>query len=215
MYRYILTALFSIIVLTTVSIAQMETVPEKKAGTIRIGIVSPMAEMGRDFEFADTPLAVRNTLQVALADEKVETIFLESALPDKEARLKKCDYVFSSKVMRKKGGGGFGGLGGLGMLAGAAGMISGVGLAGAIAGAAASTAVTAASMSGGFKSKDEITYEYSLRTPDGSFLIPVTTSKQKAKKNGDDVLTPQIAAAANAVLAKVADQQVAAAKPGN
>ncbi|HVQ55576.1 MAG TPA: hypothetical protein VMS29_02380, partial [Pyrinomonadaceae bacterium] len=30
----------------------------KKEGVIRIGIVSPLAEMGNDFSFADTPMAV-------------------------------------------------------------------------------------------------------------------------------------------------------------
>ena len=184
------------------SFSQIESVPEKKPGVIRIGIVSPMADMGKDFSFADTPMAVRNTLQVALADENVETVFIESALPEKEAKLKKCDYVFYSRVLRKKGGGGmFGAM--APMLAGAAGMIPGVGIAGAVAGAAASTVITATTVSGGFKSKDEVTYEYRLMSTDGSAIIPVTSTKQKAKKSGEDVLSPQIAAAANAVLEKI------------
>lgn len=203
MFRSTIAAIAVVIIFPLILAAQAEPVPEKKPGMIRIGIVSPLAEMGKDFDFADTPLAVRNTLQVALTEEKVETVFLESALPEKEAKLKKCDYVFHSKVVRKKGGGGLGGLGGLGMLAGAAGMIPGVGIAGAIAGAAASTAITAASMSGGFKSKDEVTYEYRLNAVDGTVVIPATATKVKAKKNGEDVLTPQIAKAAEVTLAKV------------
>ena len=208
MYRSFINAIAIIALFATASVAQTMTMPsmsapEKKEGMTWIGIVSPLADMGKDFNFADTPLAVRNTLEVALADEKVETIFLESALPEKEAKMKKCDYVFYSKVIRKKGGGGFGGLGSMGMLAGAAGMIPGVGLAGAIAGAAASTAISAASMSGGFKSKDEVSYEYRLSAADGTAIIPVTLTKQKAKKNGDDVLTPQISAAATAVLENI------------
>ena len=94
--------------------------PDKKPGVIRIGVSSPVAEMGKDFNFADAPMAIRNTLEVALTDDNVEVIFLESALPEKEAKLKKCDYIFISKVTRKKGGGGFGGMG---MLGGMAGMI--------------------------------------------------------------------------------------------
>ncbi|QYO64401.1 hypothetical protein [Leptolyngbya sp. 7M] len=174
---------------------------EKKAGVIRIGVSSPVAEMGKDFSFADTPMAVRNTLQVALTEENVEVVFLESALPEKEAKLKKCDFIFISKVTRKKGGGG---MGGLGMLGGMAGMIPGVGgIAGAVAATAASTAISVASMSGGFKSKDEVTFEYRLTAADGSPIIPATMSKQKAKKDGEDVLTPQIAAAAEATLKKI------------
>lgn len=179
---------------------------EKKAGTLRIGIVSPMAEMGKDFSFADTPMAVRNTLEVALAEDHIETIFLESALPEKEAKLKKCDYIFFSKVTRKKGGGGmFGSM--APMLAGAAGMIPGVGMAGAIAGAAASTAISAASMSGGFKSKDEVGFEYRVAALDGTVIVPTTVTKQKAKKDGEDVLTPQIANAAKTTLEKIVKPQ--------
>ena len=96
----------------------MGRVPEKKPGTIRVGISMPVAEMGKDFTFADTPMAVMNTLQVALTDDNVETIFLQSALPEREAKQNKCDYVFISKVTRKKGGGGFGGLGMLGGMRG-------------------------------------------------------------------------------------------------
>ncbi len=187
----------------SVAIPQDPVKQEKKPGVIRIGIVAPMAEMGKDFSYADTPLAVRNTLEVALAGDNIETVFLESALPEKEAKLKKCDYVFYSKVTRKKGGGGFGGLGQLGGLAGMAGMIPGAGIAGAVAGAAASTAISVASVSGGFKSKDEVSYEYRLSAVDGTAIIPATVTKQKAKKNGDDVLTPQISAAADLVLAKL------------
>lgn len=175
---------------------------EKKPGVVRIGVSSPIAEMGKDFDFTEAPLAVRNTLEVALKEDDVEVVFLESTLPEKEARLKKCDYVFYSKVTRKKGGG-FGGLGGLGMLAGAAGMIPGAGIAGAVAGSAASTAISTAAMSGGFKSKDEVSFEYRLVAADGAVLIPATATKVKAKKNGEDVLTPQISKAAEATLSKI------------
>lgn len=180
---------------------------EKKPGVIRIGIVSPIAEMGKDFSYADTPIATRNTLEVALADDKIETIFLESALPEKEAKLKKCDFIFFSKVTRKKGGGGFGGMMGLGMLAGAAGMIPGAGIAGAVAASAASTAISVASMSGGFKSKDEVGFEYRVQAVDGTIIIPATATKLKAKKDGEDVLTPQISQAATATLEKIAKPQ--------
>lgn len=174
---------------------------QKRAGVIRIGVSQPLTEMGKDFSFADTPTAVRNTLQVALTEENVEVVFLESALPEKEAKLKKCDYIFYSKVTRKKGGGG---MGGLGMLGGMAGMIPGVGgIAGAVAATAASTAISVASMSGGFKSKDEVGFEYRMIAVDGTVMIPATATKQKAKKDGEDVLTPQIAAAAEASLKKI------------
>lgn len=173
----------------------------KKPGVVRIGIANPGADMGKDFSMEDTPLAIRNTLSVALTDEKVETVFLESALPDKEAKQKDCDYIFYSKVTRKKGGGGmFGSM--LPMLgAVGAGMIPGVG--GIIGSVAASTILTATTISGGFKSKDEVGFEYSFTTVSGTSIIATTTSKLKAKKDGEDVLTPQIRQAAEAVSAKL------------
>ena len=190
--------------------AQVEMgVPDKKPGAIRIGIVSPVAEMGKDFSYSDTPLAVRNTLEVALKEDNVETVFLESALPEKEAKLKKCDYIFFSKVTRKKGGGGFGGLMAAGMLAGAAGMIPGAGMIGAVAGSAAANAISVASMSGGFKSKDNVTFEYRVTALDGTAVIPPTVTNQKAKTNGEDVLSPQIAKAAELTMQKIAPKPAA------
>lgn len=173
----------------------------KKPGSIRLGIAAPTAEMGNDFDAGNTPMAVRNTLAVALKNDNVETVILDSGLPEQEAKQKECNYIFYSKVTRKKGGGGF--FGSMGpMLAGAAaGMIPGVG--GVVASVATSTVMTASAISGGFKSKDEIGFEYRVMGLDGTALIPANGTKQKAKKNGEDVLTPQIQQAATATLAKV------------
>ena len=180
----------------------------KKPGVIRIGISAPAAEMGNDFDFSDAPTAVMNTLQVALTEEKVETMFLRSALPEKEAKQLQCDFVFVSKVSRKKGGGGmFGSM--MPMLAGiGAGMIPGVG--GIVGSIAASTVITATTMSGGFKSKDEVTFEYRVVAIDGTVVIPSTVSKQKAKKDGEDVLTPLIAQAAKRTLEQINPPQTPA-----
>ena len=178
----------------------------KKEGMTRIGIASPTTDMGKDFTMEDAPLAVRNTLQVALTDDKVETVFLDSTMPDREGKQKQCDYIFYSKVTRKKGGGGmFGSM--APMLAGVgAGMIPGVG--GIVGSIAASTIITATTMSGGFKSKDEVAFEYRVDRVDGSPVIPITAGKLKAKKDGEDVLTPQIRQATMATLEKIAKPPV-------
>lgn len=179
------------------------TLSPKKAGVLRIGIAPPTAEMGKDFQGDDPAVAVRNTIAVALRTERVETVFLESGLLEQEAKQKDCDYIFYSKVGRKKGGGGF--LKSIApMVAGAAaGMIPG---AGGIVGAAASTAISTATMAGGFKSKDEISFEYKLAGPGGTSLLAPPATKQKAKKDGEDVLTPQIQQAAAAALAEISKQ---------
>lgn len=173
---------------------------QKRTGTIRIGIARPAAEMGKDFNGGDSTEAVSNTLAVALSNPSIETVELETGLPEQEARQKKCDYVIYSKVTRKKGGGMFGSM--APMLAGAAaGMIPGVG--GIVASVATSTVMTAATISGGFKSKDEVSFEYRVASADGSIFLPSTTTKQKVKKDGEDVLSPQIAAAGQAFLNKL------------
>lgn len=180
-------------------------IESKKAGVIRIGIANPATDMGKGFESTDSGGAVRNTLAVALKADNTEIVMLDSTLPEQEAKQKGCDYVFHSKVTRKKGGGGmFGSMGP--MLAGAAaGMIPGVG--GIIASVATSGVITATTIAGGFKSKDEVGFEYRLTSTDGTALIAPTTSKLKAKKDGDDVLTPQIQTAATAVLGQVSKSQ--------
>jgi hypothetical protein len=89
-----------------------------------------------------------------------------------------------------------------------AGMIPGVG--GIVGSIAASTVLTATTMSGGFKSKDEVTFEYRVVGVDGAVIIPPTVSKQKAKKDGEDVLTPQIALAAKTTLEKIQPQSAPA-----
>ncbi len=82
----------------------------------------------------------------------------------------------------------------------AGGLIPGVG---GIIGGMAGSAVGTATLAGGFKSKDEITFEYYLTAPDGKERLPKTTSKQKAKKDGEDVLTPQLRTAALTVIQEV------------
>lgn len=178
----------------------------KRSGVIRIGIAQPNVDMGNDFqsEVQDPATAVRNTLAAALKTETVETVYLETGLAEQEAKQNDCDYVLYSSVKRKKGGGGMFGMMGPMLVGAAAGMIPGVG--GMIGGIAASTVITATTMSGGFKSKDEVTFEYRVVSPDGAVIVAPTTSKLKAKKNGEDVLTPQIAGAATAVLGKVTKQ---------
>jgi hypothetical protein len=71
------------------------------------------------------------------------------------------------------------------------------------ASAAASAASTAArSFAGNVKSKDEITLEYRLETGDGTVVVK-NAGKAKAESDGQDLLTPLIERAAEAVAAAV------------
>ena len=69
------------------------------------------------------------------------------------------------------------------------------------ASAAASAASTAArSFAGNVKSKDEITLDYRLETGDGTIVVK-NAGKAKAESDGQDLLTPLIERAAEAVAA--------------
>jgi hypothetical protein len=191
-----------------VSAPQTAPAPEVLGnGGTCIALATPITDMGSDFDpGADAGSGVRNTLAVALKTGSVETINLETPLAQQEAAQKGCGYVLHSKVTRKKGGGGMFGMMGPMLAGAAAGMIPGVG--GIVASVATSTVITATTVSGGFKSKDEISFEYRLTDSKGTELIPLTKTKMKAKKNGDDVLTPQLQQAAEATLQKISQKPI-------
>jgi hypothetical protein len=128
-----------------------------------------------------------------------------------EAKLASCPYLLltSLKHHRKSGGGGL-----LGRMAGGAvqhGASAVVGSAGstagrAAAGAAASAANAAASdLATASRSDDELTLKYRLETADGGVLLE-KTAKRKAKADGEDLLTPLVGAAAEAIAAAVSER---------
>ncbi|MDQ3254988.1 MAG: hypothetical protein M3R15_13980, partial [Acidobacteriota bacterium] len=124
---------------------------------------------------------------------------------DAEAKQKECDFVIYATASHKKGGGG----GGmfekmLGNVASTA--VSQVGygsgnVAGAVAGQVASTAIySAASMSASVKSKDELQLEVKLQTPGNATPLVAKQLKAKAKSDGEDILSPIIEQAAQAII---------------
>ena len=77
-------------------------------------------------------------------------------------------------------------------------------IAGHVAGQVASEAVyTAASMSQNVKSKDELTLDIKVNSTSGAAAL-AKQYKQKAKGDGDDIITPVIEQAAQAILDAVA-----------
>jgi hypothetical protein len=193
--------------------SNMDTeVGEKKAGVVRIGLASvKTGSVGEGLNAAELAGAIQNTLTEYLKSPNVELIALEAKLPsaiDAEAKSKECDYVIYANVSHKKGGGGGGMFGKmLGNVAGSA--ISRVGygsgnIAGHVAGQVASEAVyTAASMSQNVKSKDELTLDIKVNSTSGAAAL-AKQYKQKAKGDGDDIITPVIEQAAQAILDAVA-----------
>jgi hypothetical protein len=186
-------------------------VGEKKEGVIRIGLAGvKTGSVGEGLNSAELSGAIQNTLTEYLKSPNVELVALEAKLPsaiDAEAKSKECDYVIYANVSHKKGGGGgmFGKM--LGNVAGSA--ISRVGygsgsVAGHVAGHAASEAIyTASSMSQNVKSKDELTLDIKVNSTGGAAAL-AKQYKQKAKGDGDDIITPIIEQAAQAILDAVA-----------
>ncbi len=177
----------------------------KKAGALRIGIVTPKAQMtsGNSAQAAE---AVRNTFASFLNGPTIEVVSLTARLPSQaleEARLGQCDYVLYTSLTQKKGGGG-------GMFGRALGSVGGIAVGhipvntrgeAAARSVAVSGIHTTANVAGSIKAKDELSLEYKLESTDGARPGMANTAKGKAKSDGEDVLTPLVERAAEAVVA--------------
>lgn len=184
----------------------------KQPGKIRIGVLSPKADLGDGFKGPNASEPVRATLIASLSGPAVEVTSLTSRIPQQiemEAKEKECDFLLYSGITEKHSSGG--GLGS--MLVKAAplasmipmvGMGAGIGvmMSGAIAGQMASTAMlSAASLASGVKAKDDVTFEYRLVAPGAPTPLLAKTDKLKASRNGEDVITPLIERASGAIVA--------------
>lgn len=178
----------------------------KKAGAIRIGIIMPKVQISAG-NAAEAAEAVRSGLANYLNGPTIEVVTLSARLPSlamDEARQSQCDYVLSTSLTQKKGGGG-------GMFGRALGNIGGAAAAhipgastagGAAARSAAITGVyTTANLAGSIKARDEVSLEYKLEPVDGARPGVSNTVKAKASSDGEDIVTPLIEKAATAVVA--------------
>jgi hypothetical protein len=178
----------------------------KKAGVVRIGMATvKTGSIGEGMNAAELSGAIQNTLSQYLKSPNVEIVALEAKLAstiDAEAKQKECDFVIYANVSHKKGGGGFGMFKAiapvLGSVAPMAGMSGNV--AGAVAGQVASTAIyTAAGASANIKAKDELTLDVNLKQAGGAAAL-TKQYKAKAKSAGEDIISPIIEQAAQAIL---------------
>ena len=177
----------------------------KKPGVIRIGLVMPKVQVHTG-DAARTAEAVRNDFAKYLNAPNIEVVTLAARVPSAaldEARQSECDYILNVSMNLKKGGGGgmFGRA--IGNVAGAAaGHIPGGGTAasGAARSAAITGVYTTAVVVGSIKAKDELSLEYKLDRVENTNTVVTNTAKAKAKSDGEDILTPQIEAAAQAIL---------------
>jgi hypothetical protein len=158
----------------------------KRAGVVRVGVAVTKAVAAGNVTAEALSQALREGFAGRLAGPNVEVTALTSEFPqqiEEEARRKECDFVLYTAATHKKGGGG-GGFGGF--LKKAAPVVVG--------GSAESGGA-----SQGFKSKDELTLEYSLQRTGASVLAASATLKAKAKSDGEDLVGQLVGQAAPAV----------------
>lgn len=175
------------------------TVGPKKAGMIRIGIVTVKpGAVAENMNAGNLASAVQTTLTEKLKAPNVEAVPIQATVLNQieaEARQKECDFLVYTTVTHKKGGGGFGSVFGS-TAAQVAGSTIGYGsTAAAIAANAATTAVIA-----DVKAKDELTVDVRLEKPGAGYPAFSKQFKGKAKSAGEDIVTPPTTQAAQALI---------------
>ena len=200
--KFVLLALC--LAMTLTAFAQTEN--SEKSSTVKIGMAKKKTgAVGEGMNAQELAGAIQNTLGEYLKGSKVELVPLESKLAsamEAEAKEKNCAFVLYTTISHKKGGSG-----GFGMFKTIAPVLSSVvpmaGMAGAIAGSAASSAIyTAAGATSNVKSKDELTLDIKLQN--GSTVALTKQYKAKAKSGGEDLISPMIEQAAQAIIDSVA-----------
>jgi hypothetical protein len=154
---------------------------------------------------------VQSLFQSYLTGPTLRSIALQAKLPSQatqEAIQKQCTKVLSVSMSRKSGGGGNRKLGALSQAAGTAagGYIPASGAAEVAVAGAAAGAEAVGSLAYGTRAKDEMRIEYRLTTVDGDMVLGPRTDSLKVKSNGEDIVTPLVAKAADAVAAAAARQ---------
>jgi hypothetical protein len=141
------------------------------------------------------------SLQVVLLDARLSSHAVE------ETRQKQCPHLLTATLTRKRSGTG-GGL--LGTVIGQAGSsvawgIPGGGIGGAVArGAAVAASQAVSDLASTTRAKDEIRLEYRLQSVEGKTMSGPTTEKAKASVDGEDLVTPLVGKASEAIVAAVA-----------
>lgn len=181
--------------------APSTAVGPKRAGVIRIGVVAVKpGNVTEGMNPQQLALAVQNTLMENLKGSNVEAVPIEGTGGiQAEAQQKECDYLVFANVSLKKGGGGFGSF----MNSAAGKVASNVGYGSGTAGVVATNAVVAATVAENIKSKDEMTLDVRLERPGATSPTFAQQYKGKAKSAGEDIITPLVQQASQAMLAAV------------
>jgi len=173
-----------------------------------IAVMLPSAR-GVDGDATAFSTSLRDLFMSYLTGPSLRAIALDAKLQGQaieEARQKECDYILVSTVIRvRHDGSGLGRT--LGRAAGTAAAYGipygGSGAEAAARGAAVAGAYAISNMSYSTKAKDEITLEYRIGTLDRVATASLSSKKSKAKQDGEDLLTPMVETASEAIAAVV------------
>ena len=199
-------AAFAILVLT---LASQRAFAQEPAASPDSGVcVAVMAATmtGVDGDAAVAGTAVRDLFVTFLTGPSIRPLPLDSRLrvqAIEEARQKNCAYFINVSLARKRGGGG-GGLGAaLGRAAGTAAWYV-PGGAGVVRGVSVATAQVVGDLASTTRAKDELKIEWTLTSADQQGRSPSPRSeKLKARSDGEDLLTPLVQRASEAVAGMV------------
>jgi hypothetical protein len=177
-----------------------EPVGPKKAGIIRIGVVTVKADKtAENMNAANLASAVQTTLNEKLKAPNVEAIPIQATVLkeiENEAREKECDFLVYTTVSHKEGGGGFGSS----VFGSAATIAAGtVPYGGSTTAAIAANAATTAVVTN-IKARDELTVDVRLEKPGAGYPAFAKAFKGKAKSAGEDIVTPPTTQAAQALI---------------
>jgi hypothetical protein len=183
--------------------AQSPTADQTKQAAC-VAIVSPAVE-GVPGNATDAANGVRDLIASYLQGPAIKPIVLDAKLPSlaaEEAKQKGCQSLLLTSVHRKSGGG-HGFMKALSHAAGTAPWnLPYGGSASSTAARAGTTAAlqTVSLLAQSTKAKDEISLEYRLQSATGQIEFGPRTERRTAKADGEDLLTPIVTLAAEAIV---------------
>lgn len=172
-----------------------------------IAIVMPEVQ-GVPGNAVEVASGLRDLMASYLTGPSLKVVSLEARLPSQaaeEAKQKGCEPLLLATVTRKSGGGGRGFSKVLGQAADRSswGLYGGSSAASAAARAGAAGGVQAvASLAQSTKARDEVRLEYRLQSASGEVQFGPKTETRTAKADGEDLLTPVVAKAAEAIVTR-------------
>ena len=177
----------------------------QKARADCIAIVTPTMQ-GMSGSAADAASGLRDLIAKYLNGPSLKIVSLEALLPSQaagEAKQKGCEPLLIVTLTRKSGGRGLAKALGQAASASSWRVPYGGSAASAAANAGAAGGLQAASsIAQSTRAKDEVRFEYRLQSISGQIQFGPKTETQTAKIDGEDLLTPVVARAAEAIVSR-------------